>query len=303
MIKTARQLKDKVRNLTMGLTGPEKSEKAQMLIRNFLMERLLERVSVSEYRHNFILKGGMLVASYTGLEMRSTMDIDTTVKALPLLTENVKSVLEEIMQIDLGDHVAFEIKSCSKIMEDFDYPGIRVMIVAKLDVINQAIKIDISTDDVITPDAVAYEYKLMFEDRTIPLRTYNLETLLAEKLQTIIARGGANTRIRDYYDIYVLTKLREKEIDVDTLKAAFEATSQKRGTLNKVADIYSVLEYMHHTPEIIAAWDRYKKTYYYVGDVSWDDVIESINALSGKIILPAGGLDDSENEEMTPSVV
>ena len=181
MISSSRQLKDKVRNISDG-----NSNKASTLIRNFMMERFLERVSISSYRDNFILKGGMLVASIVGVDMRATMDIDTTVKALPLNEADVQRIIEEICNIPLEDNVSFQIKSTRTIMEEFDYPGIRVMLEATLDRMRQPIKIDISTDDVITPKAIEYDYKLMFEDRTISVLTYNKETLLAEKMQTII---------------------------------------------------------------------------------------------------------------------
>ena len=197
MIHTAKQLKDKVKNLSDG-----RSEVAQSLIRYYFMERFLERVSVSEHRNNFILKGGMLVASIIGVDMRATMDIDTTVKELSLNEQDFRKIIEKICAIQIEDGVTFKITSVKKIMEEFDYPGIRMMIEANLDRLRQPFKIDISTDDVITPDAIEFKYKLMFEDRTISVLSYNLETLLAEKMQTILARGLANTRMRDFYDIY-----------------------------------------------------------------------------------------------------
>lgn len=208
MISSSRQLKDKVRNISDG-----NSKKATTLIRNFMMERFLERVSISSYRDNFILKGGMLVASIVGVDMRATMDIDTTVKALPLNEADVQRIIEEICNIPLEDNVSFQIKSTRTIMEEFDYPGIRVMLEATLDRMRQPIKIDISTDDVITPKAVEYDYKLMFEDRTISVLTYNKETLLAEKMQTIINRGIANTRLRDFYDVYSIMNFYGEQIE------------------------------------------------------------------------------------------
>ena len=194
MIHTAKQLKDKVKNMSGG-----NSEVAQALIRTYFMERFLERVSVSEYRNNFILKGGMLVASIVGVDMRATMDIDTTVKALPLNEKDARAIIERIGELQLEDGITFKIKSVKEIMEDFDYPGIRMMIEANLERMRQPFKIDISTDDAITPGAVEYKYKLMFEDRSISVLSYNLETLLAEKMQTILARGLANTRMRDFF--------------------------------------------------------------------------------------------------------
>ena len=197
MIHTSKQLKDKVRNISKG-----DNNIAKALIRNFIMERFLERISVSDYRSHFILKGGMLVASMIGIDLRATMDIDTTVKSLPVNMDDSQRIISEICDIPLDDGIAFHITSVSDIMTDFEYPGIRIILAAELERLRQVIKIDISTDDVITPSAVEYEYKLMFEDRTISLLTYNVETLLAEKIQTILARGIANTRLRDFYDVY-----------------------------------------------------------------------------------------------------
>jgi len=187
MIHTAKQLKDKVKNMSGG-----NSEVAQALIRTYFMERFLERVSVSEYRNNFILKGGMLVASIVGVDMRATMDIDTTVKALPLNEKDARAIIERIGELQLEDGITFKIKSVK------DYPGIRMMIEANLERMRQPFKIDISTDDAITPGAVEYKYKLMFEDRSISVLSYNLETLLAEKMQTILARGLATTRMKNF---------------------------------------------------------------------------------------------------------
>lgn len=159
MIKTATQLKAKIRNLSGG-----DNEKAKVLIRNSVMERFLERMALSQYRNNFVLKGGMLVAAVVGLETRATMDIDTTVKSIALTIENAQKVIEDIIAIDVPDGISFSITKVSDIMEGHDYPGIRFMLEATLDRMRQVIKIDISTGDVITPGAVEYSYKLMFEE-------------------------------------------------------------------------------------------------------------------------------------------
>lgn len=171
----------------------------------------------------------MLVASLVGIDLRSTMDIDTTVRALPINEKEAKEMMQNIINTPVDDGVSFLISACKEIMSDFDYPGIRVMIEARLDKLRQVIKIDISTDDVITPRAIEYEYKLMFEDRTISVMTYNLATLLAEKLQTVLSRDIANTRMRDFYDIYSLTKEKLEDLMRNTLLSeAFIATCKKR---------------------------------------------------------------------------
>lgn len=268
MIRTSTQLKAKVRNLSAG-----DNDRAKLLIRNYVMERFLERIALSQYRNNFILKGGMLVAAVVGLEARTTMDIDTTVKSLPLTMEDAQKVVEDVIQVDVPDGVSFRITRVMDIMEGHDYPGIRFMLEATLDKLKQAIKIDISTGDVITPRAVEYSYKLMFEDRSISIWTYNLETLLAEKLETIMARETANTRMRDFYDIHVLM---EQPVDYQVLHNAFMATSEKRQSQEKVESFDSILAEVQADDTMRAMWDKYREDNFFVGDLSWADVNQSV---------------------------
>ena len=277
MIRTATQLKAKVRNLSGG-----DSDKALMLIRNYFMQRFLERVSESEYGNHFILKGGMLVASLVGLNTRSTMDIDTTVRAVSLTREDAVRMVERIIAVPIDDGTSFRITKVTDIMEEHDYPGLRFMLEATLDKLQQAIKIDISTGDVITPAAVSYSYPLMFEDRTIAILAYNLETLLAEKMETIIARGIANTRMRDFYDIHVLRT--QQEIDYDVLKDAFLATSRKRNTDTQIPEIAEIVQQVETDTEMQNRWENYRKESFYVGDISWKTVMESVEALSEKLL-------------------
>ncbi|MDD3416382.1 MAG: nucleotidyl transferase AbiEii/AbiGii toxin family protein [Lachnospiraceae bacterium] len=267
MIHTAKQLKDKVRNISQG-----NNDVAKMLIRNFVMERFLERVSISSYKDNFILKGGMLVASLVGVDMRATMDIDTTVKSLPLNEEAGRRIITEICNIPLEDGMSFQIASVKGIMTDFEYPGIRMMIEATLERMRQTIKIDISTDDVITPRAVEYEYQLMFEDRTIPLLTYNIETLLAEKTQTILARGIANTRMRDFYDVYEITKMKSEDIGKEVLKEAFEATCKKRETTFTKEEMEQTLNAIATDAGLEEMWNKFRRENYFVGELAWKEV-------------------------------
>ena len=272
MITTSMQLKAKIRNLSGG-----DNDRARVLIRTFIMERFLERVALSPYRDKFILKGGMLVASMVGLEARATMDIDTTMQAMPLTMENARSVIEDILRVDVQDGVSFAITKVSDIMEEHDYPGIRFMLEATLDKMRQAIKIDISTGDVITPHDVPYSYKLMFEDRTLNLRSYNLETLLGEKLETIMARETANTRMRDFYDIHVL--MQQTPIDHKVLHDAFMATSMKRNTTDILPRFDSILEEVKTDPAMQDMWNKYRRDNFFVGELTWDEVNESVRKL------------------------
>ena len=196
MIKTARQLKDLIRNLSR-----KKSADAQLLMRNYMMERFLERISLSEYRDKFILKGGMLVAAMVGLDARSTMDLDAPVKGANVNVEDIENLISAIVSVPLDDGVKFQLKSISEIMDETEYPGIRVNMTTTFDGVVTPLKIDISTGDAITPREIRYSFKLMLEDRSIDIWAYNLETVLAEKLETIITRTTTNTRMRDFYDI------------------------------------------------------------------------------------------------------
>lgn len=280
MIHTSKQLKDKVRNISKG-----NNDIAKVLIRTFMMERFLERVSLSKYKNNFILKGGMLVASMVGVDMRATMDIDATVKALSLNVEDTEKIISEICNIPVDDGVHFKIISITKIMEDFDYPGIRMTFEANLERMRQPFKLDISTDDVITPAAVRYKYKLMFEDRMISLLSYNRETLLAEKIQTILSRGIANTRMRDFYDIYSIFNLDEKIIDKKILLEAFYATCNKRETIFQSSEIKDMLAKINQDDAIAQLWEQFKNKNFFVGDLQWNIVLEAVTNMINTYIV------------------
>ena len=274
MIKSATAVKAKIKNKAGG-----NSDKSQIMLRIYLMERLLERVSLSKYRDNFVLKGGLLVSSLVGVDMRSTMDVDTTVKSLPLNKESAQRILEEIMAIDIEDGVAFRITKVQDIMEGHEYEGVRFMIECTMDKLKQTIKIDISTGDEITPRAIAYKLPLIIEDRSIDLWAYNLETLLAEKLETIMVRAEANTRMRDFYDIHVLLKQEVVTVDRAILKNAFYATCKRRESTEQIATIDDVINKIADDGVMRQQWNNYRKTNYYVGDLEWDDVIESARIL------------------------
>ncbi|MBP3593247.1 MAG: nucleotidyl transferase AbiEii/AbiGii toxin family protein [Lachnospiraceae bacterium] len=279
MIRTSKQLKDKVRNISKG-----DNNVAKAMIRTFMMERFLERISLSKFRDNFILKGGMLVASLVGVDMRATMDIDTTVKALPLNEADAERIISEICAIPLEDGVTFRITSVTNIMTDFEYPGIRMMLEATLDRMRQSIKLDISTDDVITPSAIEYKYKLMFEERTISLLTYNTETLLAEKLQTIFTRGIANTRLRDFYDIYGVFKMDEDRISKEILQEAFCATCEKRETIFSGEEMKDALAKIVASKAMAQMWEQFRKKNFFVRDLQWDEVLQEVRKIMNTYI-------------------
>ena len=274
MIKSATAVKAKIKNKAGG-----DSDKSQTILRIYLMERLLERVSLSQYRDNFVLKGGLLVSSLVGVDMRSTMDVDTTVKSLPLNKRSAQKILEEIIAVKLEDGVAFRITKVQDIMEGHEYEGISFMIECTMDKLKQTIKVDISTGDEITPRAVAYKLPLIIEDRSINLWAYNLETLLAEKLETIMVRAEANTRMRDFYDIHVLLEQDVVTIDRDTMKSAFYATCKRRESTERIVTIDDVINKIADDEVMKQQWKNYRKTNYYVGTLEWDDVIGSTRTL------------------------
>ena len=278
MIKSRMQLNALIRNKAAG-----DGDKAQILLRIYMMERLLERISVSGYRDNFILKGGMLVSSLVGVDMRTTMDIDTTIRALPLTQEKAKAFLEEIMAIDLEDNVSFRITKIEDIMEGHEYEGFRFHIEGVLEKLRQTIKIDISTGDAIIPAAVKYELPLILENRKIGLWAYNMETLLAEKLETVMTRAEANTRMRDFYDIYILTRQEVIEINPTHLKEAFAATCRKRGSEAAIPSFDEVLESIEASPEMQDAWENYRKNNPYVEDLTWGEAVHSVKLLKDQI--------------------
>ena len=276
MITTARQLKDLFRNLSK-----KKSADAQILMRNYMMERFLERISLSEYKDKFILKGGMLVAAMVGLDARATMDLDATIKGANVSLTDVETIISNIIAIPIDDGVSFRIKRISEIMEEADYPGVRVSMETKFDGVITPLKIDISTGDVITPKEIRYRFNLMLEDRTIEVWAYNLETVLAEKLETIISRNVTNTRMRDFYDIYILQKLHGEQLNKEILWNALVATAGKRGTLEQIesGDIREIFDEIEISSVMENLWKTYQKNYSYAVDISWHMVMESVRYL------------------------
>lgn len=279
IIKTSRQLKDKIANLS----GND-SKKAQTLIRKYMMERFLARIARSEYKNNFILKGGMLVSALVGVESRATMDIDTTVRMLPLTKDNAIEVIAEIMKIDLDDDIFYEIKKVEDIMEEHDYSGVRFTVSVTLEKLRDTIKIDISTGDEITPSAIEFSYPMMFDDERINIWSYNLETMLAEKFETVIARSTLNTRMRDFYDIHILWSEKANMINIETLRRAIINVARKRETLELFDTMDEIIDDIAESDYLRNNWSNYRKGSYYVGDLEWADVLKTtVNILKNEI--------------------
>lgn len=274
MIKTAKQLKDLIRNLSK-----KKSADAQILMRNYMMERFLERISLSRYQDKFILKGGMLVAAMVGQDARATMDIDATIKGADVNVEAVERIITDIVSVPLEDGVTFRIKQISEIMDEAEYPGVRVSMETEFDGVRTPLKIDISTGDVITPREIQYSFKLMLEARSIDVWAYNLETVMAEKLETVISRNITNTRMRDFYDIHILLKLYGNTLNTNVLEEALQATAKKRGTDYHLKDAQEIFDEVQNDSNMQKLWMSYQKKFSYAADISWEMVMESAREL------------------------
>ncbi len=274
-MKTSTQLKALIRNLSR-----ESKVEAEILLRNFMLERFLERISLSKFKHNFILKGGMLIAAMVGIDTRTTMDMDATIKGLTLAASEVSDIVAEILHIPVDDGVEFSLCGIEVIHEEADYPGYRISIGAILDRTRQTLKVDITTGDFVTPKEIEYSFKLMFEDRTISIMAYNMETVLAEKFETVITRGVTNTRMRDFYDIYILTTTRQ--FDACIFKAALEKTIEKRRTVEQMMGADEAIAMISESPVMIELWQKYTKRYSYATDITWDMATQAVKILFDK---------------------
>lgn len=271
---TPEQIKGRIKNV-----AKQNNADARTLMRIYMMERFLERLAQSEYRDNFIIKGGILVTAMIGVAHRSTMDIDTSMKNLNLSAEDALRVVNQVKDIDLDDGVSFDVKDVSNIMDEMEYPGIRVTMNANVGRLITPLKIDISTGDVITPRAIEFNYDLLLEDRSISLWSYNLETILAEKLQTVLARGILNTRMRDFYDIRMLLDTYEDKVNKVVLKDAFAATCNKRGTNHLQEQAEEIIKIIEADEQLQVLWRAYQKKYSYAAEIDYASVISGVRKL------------------------
>lgn len=269
----AMSLKAKIRNI-----AKKKNIPAQVILQNYMFERLLVRLSASAYKEKFVLKGGMLVAAIVGLDNRATMDLDTTLKNLPLTPDAIRSALEQVCAISLDDGVVFEIGTISPIREDDIYGGYRVMLNARFDTLLTPMSIDVSTGDAITPHAVQYNFSEIFDDeKSYELWAYNIETVMAEKVETILRRGVFNTRPRDFYDAYILTTT--QKFDKAVFAEALSATAKHRGTAEQITDVPEILHNIEESPELRAMWDKYRKQFAYAQDITYEQIIDVVRTL------------------------
>ena len=275
MIKTAQSLMDKANNLARqyNITTNE-------VLQNYMFERILERISVSRYKNNIILKGGLLLSSIMGIDTRTTMDMDTCIKGITLTDEELYKELEEILNIDVNDGVKFEIRNSEPIREEDDYGGLKYNLVAIFDNLRVNLSIDIATGDPITPREIEYDYKMMFEEKVLKIMTYNVETIIAEKFQTAISRGVLNSRMKDYYDLYYL--ITHKDYSKSNLKLAIEKTFKNRKT--DLKSIEKELKEIEKSEFIKEQWESYSKKHSYTNNIDFETIIEKIKQLNDLII-------------------
>ena len=269
-------MKQKIRNIQTKTGIP-----AQLLQRNFIMERFLFRLSQSAYKENFILKGGYLVGNFIGSEKRTTMDLDATVKGFTLSLSKIKQVLTEIGQIETDDGITYDILQMQDIREEDDYPGIRIALQGCVGgIMRVPFYLDITTGDAITPGATTIKQDSLLNLESFSILSYPLETVLAEKLQTILNRSIANTRARDYYDVYALYLLKKDRLQLALLHEALLNTMKKRNTPNLIDDALSILKDIHNSPDLEQVWKSYKKkNSHYVHNLAFQDTLNAVDEL------------------------
>lgn len=274
-MKTPEQLKGTVRNI-----AAQKHLRPQEVLQMFLFERILERLAVSPYRENFILKGGLLISSMIGIGSRTTMDMDTTVRGIQMEEAEITSIIKEILAIDIGDGVQFSFLKIEPIREEDAYNNFRVHMQADFGKIKAPMKIDITTGDKITPAAVQYNFPLLFENKTVPVMAYTLETILAEKYETIIRRNIGTTRARDFYDLHTLYRLKQNELRLPVLKLAVDHTAQKRGSTEDLSDWKEIIQDMRQEPALTMLWQKYIAENPYAAGLTFEEVIDTVEEIA-----------------------
>lgn len=271
-MKTATQLKAHIRNLSK-----KTNIEAEVLLRNFMFERILERISLSEYKHSFILKGGMLISAIFGIEARTTMDMDATLIGIPLTITHLKTIFESILLVPVDDVISFSFREVEVIREEAEYPGFRVTVISSFERTQQTLKIDITTGDTITPREIEFDYKPMFSEKPIKIMSYNIETVLAEKFETLFSRSIANTRMRDSYDIYIINNTHN--YDKATFETALSNTIKARKTSTHIKDYGHIIAVIEESSIMLDLWERYRKNYSYATVITWEMVIDAVKAV------------------------
>lgn len=267
-------LRAKIRNMSKELNIP-----SHLLLQNYLLERLLHRISVSEYKENIILKGGLLIASMIGVDRRTTMDMDTAIKAFQVGEEQIQKMLLQLLAIDLNDGVSFEFIDMNEIRQIDQYKGYRARVICKFGKISQNLSVDISTGDVITPEQITYSYKMLIDEGFIDIRSYNIETVLAEKLETIISRGTLNTRMRDFYDVYLLEMMKSDEINWKLFGLAVEQTFKNRNTSDLLEIVDEIIEQIEVSKTMEDLWGRYLSKNPHIDRIGFAEIVEKVKSI------------------------
>lgn len=271
-------IKGRIRSL-----AEKKNLKSQEVLQIYFFERFLDRLSKSQYKNNFVIKGGFLISSLIGIENRTTMDMDTTIKGIALKEERIKEIVEEIINVNVDDGIRFEIKDISYIREEDEYENFRISLIANVGKTKNPMKLDLTTGDAITPREIEYTYPCIFSQEDIKIMAYPLETILAEKYETIIRRNITTTRMRDFYDLYTLYKLKKDQIDYEILKEAIEKTSNKRGSKEIIKDYEEIIKDIKEDSYLRSLWEVYLSENKYIGDLTFDKVVDVVTILSNRI--------------------
>ena len=250
-----------------------------IILQNYMLERLLERIAVSEYKYKFILKGGMLITAIVGIDMRNTLDMDATIKGFDLEKGKLEDILDNIFKIDLGDGVTFEFRGIKEIRQEDEYGGYRVSLDAKFDKLVVPMKLDITTGDVITPKEIKYKFDLLFEERSIEILAYNMETVIADKFETIISRNVDTTRARDFYDVYILWTTQQKNFDKKLLKQAIIKKFEYRGSIDKLNNIDEIMEVIKNSEALKEHWKNYQSKFSYAEEISYEDTMRVLKEI------------------------
>lgn len=252
------------------------------LLQRFMFERILERISVSKYNNNFIIKGGLLLSAMFGIDNRSTKDMDATIKGLSIDKEEMINILNEILCIDLQDGVNFDVIDITDIREDDEYGGNKYYIVGRLQNLKVNLEIDISTGDKITPRELKYKYPLIFNNKSILINTYNIETLVSEKIETILRRGIYNSRMKDFYDIYLFINKLVDDINYNNLRLAMKNTFEKRESLSYLEDYKYILNDISKNERLLSLWNKYISKNKYAQGIEFKDIVSSLEEFLDK---------------------
>ena len=274
MINNVQSLKDKAKNF-----AKKNNLQVQVVLQNFMFEKFLERLSKSKYKDNFILKGGFLLSSIMGINIRATMDIDANITGIDFNQLEIRKLISEVAAIDLNDNVIFQVDKENVIREDNEYGGYCYKIIGQFYNIIIPFFIDISTGDIITPKAIEYKYKTLLEDNYIELYTYNYETIIAEKFQTILTRSVTNSRMKDFYDLYYFVTYKWKDIKEEILQKAIKTTFEHRKTVNDLQDFKKIINLIENDETMYTRWKLYQNRFLYAKNIDFRDVIQAIKKL------------------------